>query len=286
MHNLPLRLLIQKRLAEVVDTEEAKAITLLLFDKLFNMTVADVLGGKDENLSDDQKSLLNSCLDRIAGGEPVQYVLGRCDFNGLELGVKPGVLIPRPETAELVNFCAGFYNADDRLKILDICTGSGCIALSLKQMLPKATVTGWDISADALTVAKQNAERLALDVSFERYDILAIDDEISEITREYDIIISNPPYVCEHEKKEMESRVVDYEPSLALFVPDSNPLIFYKHITEFAIKTLKTGGGLFFETNRLYAYDVARLISSFGFTKVEKKKDSFGNDRIVSGTLN
>ena len=269
-----------------MDAGEARAISLLLFEKLFGMTVEDVLSGKDENLSDDERSLLNSCVDRIAGGEPAQYVLGKCDFNGLELEVSPAVLIPRPETAELVNFCAALYDTDSKLKILDIGTGSGCIALNLKSLLPKTEVVGWDVSTDALALAKRNAKRLALDVTFERHNILAIDDEITEITPEYDIIISNPPYVCEHEKKDMESRVVDHEPSLALFVPDDDPLRFYKHITAFAIKALKPGGGLFFETNRTYADDVALLMSSFGFTGVEKKKDSFENDRIVSGTLN
>ena len=285
MNVLPSRISIQQRLAEVMDAGEARAVSLLLFEKLFGMTVADVLSGKDETLKDDEKRMLLMCVERIAKGEPVQYVMGRCDFNGLELKVAPGVLIPRPETEELVKSCVGHYDRESKVKVLDIGTGSGCIALSIKHRLHNADVTGWDVSDDALSIAVGNAERLALNVAFQHHDILDIDNEIKDITPEFDIIISNPPYVCECEKKDMERRVLDFEPKMALFVPDSDPLRFYRHITAFAIKALKQGGRLFFETNRAYSDDVAKLLSENGFVNVKKLTDSFGNDRIVHGTL-
>ena len=286
MNIQPSRISIQKSLAEVMDAGEARAVSMMLFDKLFGMTVADVLSGKDQELGDDEKKVLLECVERIVKGEPVQYVLGRCDFNGLELTVAPGVLIPRPETEELVNCCVAHYLTESKVKVLDIGTGSGCIALSVKHKLPNADVTGWDISEDALAIAAQNAERLALKVTFERHDIIDINNELKDITPTFDIIISNPPYVCENEKKDMESRVLDYEPKTALFVPDNDPLCFYRHITEFALKALKTRGRLFFETNRAYSDDVAKLLSENGFINVHKLTDSFGNDRIVHGSLN
>ena len=285
MNIQPCRISIQQRLAEVMDAGEARAISMMLFDKLFGMTVAEVLSGKDQELEEDEKKMLLECVERVVNGEPVQYVLGRCDFNGLELMVAPGVLIPRPETEELVNACVSHYHPDSKVKVLDIGTGSGCIALSIKHKLANADVTGWDISEDALAIAAQNAERLDINVTFERHDIIAINNELKDIKPDFDIIISNPPYVCENEKKDMESRVLDYEPKTALFVPDNDPLCFYRHITEFALKALKTGGRLFFETNRDFCDDVDNILSEKVFIHVQKLTDSFGNDRIVYGSL-
>lgn len=276
---------VQDALASVMDAGEARSVMLLMFERRFGMSVSDVLMGKPDSLSPEERSEMDGLVERVVGGEPVQYVLGGCEFCGMDLTVGPGVLIPRPETSELVGWCAGLYPQDSHLKILDIGTGSGCIALALKRLFPMSEVAGWDLSADALSLARRNASRLSLDVVFERHDILNIESETDLQPSAYDLIVSNPPYVCESEQTEMERNVLDYEPHLALFVPDSDPLLFYRSIAAFAVKTLKRGGSLFFEINRKYGAEVSGLLRSNGFSSVEVRKDQFGNDRMVRGLL-
>ena len=265
-----------------MDEREARATTLLLFETLFNFSTADVLMGKDEVLNEEQQSLLNTCVNRICGGEPVQYVMGKTVFCGMDLKVGPGVLIPRPETEDLVRMVASDHEWLKRVSILDIGTGSGCIALALKQLLPKAEVTGWDISPDALAIARENAVRTNLDVTFEQQDILQLAKADTQYETCLDIIVSNPPYVCQSEAAQMERNVLEHEPHTALFVPDNDPLLFYRAIADFATKTLKSGGGLFFEINRQFPNEEADLLKTNGFTQVQVCNDQFANPRFVS----
>ena len=271
----------QKLLRPILGDHEAKAVTMLLFEKLFGLSQTDVLMGRADILSYDQCRLLMDCVERVSDGEPVQYVLGKSDFMDLELDVAPGVLIPRPETEELVGLVMEKEIGRGRLSILDIGTGSGCIALALKHVIPDAEVEAWDISEAALEIAKGNAERLGIDVLFEKHDILEVADKQEFIRDVYDVIVSNPPYVCESERTDMEHHVVDHEPSIALFVPDTDPLIFYDAIVDFAGKSLKEGGGIYFEINRAYGDDVVRLLNNNGYSDIHLLSDQFGNQRMV-----
>ena len=262
---------------------EARAMSLLLLEEVAGLTTADVLMERDDALPDDIKMRLRSMAERMSKGEPVQYVLGFQRFCGLKIGVAPGVLIPRPETEELVMLIADEVqkrtNSSKEICILDIGTGSGCIALALKHLLgEKAHVVGWDISDDALRIAQANAEALALDVSFEQHDILASES----YDEQFDIIVSNPPYICESEVREMERNVIDFEPEQALFVKDEDPLLFYRTIAENGKSLLRTGGRLFFEINRCFGEATKSLLESKGYCNVQLRKDSFGNDRMMS----
>ena len=269
-----------------MDEREARATTLLLFESLFGFSTADVLIGRDDELSDIQKEHLSACVNRISHGEPVQYVLGQTFFCGLDLKVAPGVLIPRPETEELVRMIASDHEWLQKLRILDIGTGSGCIALALKQLLPNAEVTGWDISTEALAVAQENAKRTGLDVTSEQRDIFhqPMSDTTSE--EQFDIIVSNPPYVCHSEAAQMEQNVLDHEPHTALFVPDDDPLLFYRAITSFATAALKPGGRIYFEINRRFPGEVSDLLKTSGFTDIKTYDDQFANPRFVSARYN
>ena len=264
---------------------EVRAMSLLLLEEVAGLTTADVLMERDEALSDDMKARLRMMAERMSKGEPLQYVLGYQRFCGLKIGVAPGVLIPRPETEELVMLIADKVqkktNSSKEIRILDIGTGSGCIALALKHLLgEKAHVVGWDISDDALRIARANAETLAMDVRFEQHDILASES----YDEQFDIIVSNPPYICESEAKEMERNVIEFEPEKALFVKDEDPLLFYRTIAEKGCVLLRTGGRIFFEINRRYGEATKSLLESKGYRNVELRKDSFGNDRMMSAS--
>lgn len=270
---------IRSRLTPLYDEREANAIALLLVEKVGCMTTADVLTGKDDSLMDDAKERIETMTCRLERGEPLQYVVGEADFCGLTIGVEPGVLIPRPETECLVRL-APVERMDGCRRILDIGTGSGCIALALKHRCPQAEVSAWDISDKALEVAGRNARKLDLDVQFRCVDVLS-DDLPKE--KQYDIIVSNPPYICLDEKTAMHRNVVDYEPHEALFVPDQSPLLFYEAIARYASQMLTDGGWLGFEINRRFGKEVAQMMEEKGFADVEITKDQFDNDRIVSG---
>lgn len=239
-----------------------------------------MLMGRDDELPEARKDALQPLVERLLACEPIQYVTGKADFCGMTLAVKPGVLIPRPETEELVDSVVRLLNGHgDRVRLLDIGTGSGCIALALKQRLCMAEVTGLDVSDEALDVARDNARRLQLDVTFRHEDILSAIPPSAA----YDAIVSNPPYICTREKAEMDANVLDYEPQIALFVPDDNPLLFYNIIIRYAQCALKDGGLLAFEINRIYGADVAEQMKSCGFAGVTVHKDMFDNDRMVTG---
>lgn len=339
-----------KRLTAIYNEREAQAIVRTVLDALFGMSLTDICLGKVTQLSADDTTRLEKIMQRLEKSEPVQYVLGAEWFAGRLFDVAPGVLIPRPETEDLVKWaCDEAKEKEDNSKeergkeekevskkgeapqkeeqllssplkeekeglrkgedasqkeeqllsslfknnkevsekgeeaphpsILDIGTGSGCIAITVALALPQARVTAWDISTDALAIAAGNAHRLGASVRFEHQDALnAPDDE-----ERWDVIVSNPPYICDRERADMSDNVLSYEPELALFVPDNDPLLFYRAIARYASKALKPGGRLLFETNTAYVHEVAQAMADEGFTAIEVRNDCFGKPRMVKG---
>ena len=286
---------------------EAKAVALMLLEKVAGLPTAKALIADGNDLLCRRQSLLELAA-RVAKGEPVQYVLGEADFCGLTLKVKPGVLIPRPETEELVAWVVENVKANSNLlpltsnlspfKLLDIGTGSGCIAVALAKKLKEAEVEAWDVSDDALEIARENAKRNGVQVKTSKVDVLDINAnsnsqlstfnfQLSTLTSHlspltsYNIIVSNPPYICEEEKAEMERNVLEHEPELALFVPDDDPLLFYRRIAELGLSLLKEKGLLFFEINRRFGEEVVKMLQGKGYREVELRQDMFGNDRMV-----
>ena len=366
-----------KRLTAIYNEREAQAIVRTVLDALFGMSLTDICLGKVTQLSADDTTRLEKIMQRLEKSEPVQYVLGAGWFAGRLFDVAPGVLIPRPETEDLVKWTCdeakekgkednskeergkeekeiskkgeapqkeeqplssplkeeeeGLRKGEDApqkeeqllssplkeeeeglrkgkdasqkeeqplsslLKsnkevsekgeeaphpsILDIGTGSGCIAITVALALPQARVTAWDISTDALAIAAGNAHRLGASVRFEHQDALSAPDD----EERWDVIVSNPPYICDKEHADMSDNVLSYEPELALFVPDSDPLLFYRAIARYASKALKPGGRLLFETNTAYVHEVAQAMADEGFTAIEVRNDCFGKPRMVKG---
>lgn len=341
-----------KRLTAIYNEREAQAIVRTVLDALFGMSLTDICLGKVTQLSADDTTRLEKIMQRLEKSEPVQYVLGAEWFAGRLFDVAPGVLIPRPETEDLVKWaCDEAKEKEDNSKeergkeekevskkreapkkeeqllssplkeekeglrkgedapqkeeqllssllknnkevskkgeeaphpsILDIGTGSGCIAITVALALPQARVTAWDISTDALAIAAGNAHRLGASVRFEHQDALSAPDD----EERWDVIVSNPPYICDRERADMSDNVLSYEPELALFVPDNDPLLFYRAIARYASKALKPGGRLLFETNTAYAHEVAQAMADEGFTAIEVRNDCFGKPRMVKGAF-
>ena len=368
-----------KRLTAIYNEREAQAIVRTVLDALFGMSLTDICLGKVTQLSADDTTRLEKIMQRLEKSEPVQYVLGAEWFAGRLFDVAPGVLIPRPETEDLVKWACdeakekekednskeergkeekevskkgeapqkeeqllsstlkeekeglrkgkdapqkeeqllssplkeekeGLRKGKDASQkeeqhlssllksnkevsekgeevphpsILDIGTGSGCIAITVALALPQARVTAWDISTDALAIAAGNAHRLGASVRFEHQDALSAPDD----EERWDVIVSNPPYICDKERADMSDNVLSYEPELALFVPDSDPLLFYRAIARYASKALKPGGRLLFETNTAYAHEVAQAMANEGFTAIEVRNDCFGKPRMVKGAF-
>ena len=368
-----------KRLTAIYNEREAQAIVRTVLDALFGMSLTDICLGKVTQLSADDTTRLEKIIQRLEKSEPVQYVLGAEWFAGRLFSVAPGVLIPRPETEDLVKWTCdeakekekednskeergkeekevskkreapkkeeqllssplkeekeglrkgedapqkeeqllssplkeeekGLRKGEDASKkeeqllssllknnkevskkgeeaphpsILDIGTGSGCIAITVALALPQARVTAWDISTDALAIAAGNAHRLGASVRFEHQDALSAPDD----EERWDVIVSNPPYICDRERADMSDNVLSYEPELALFVPDNDPLLFYRAIARYASKALKPGGRLLFETNTAYAHEVAQTMADEGFTAIEVRNDCFGKPRMVKGAF-
>ena len=282
-------------LTPLYDAGEAQAIVRTVLDVEYGMTLTDIICGKVNELSSDEERNLEEIITRLQNGEPVQYVLGEADFAGRTFHVEPGVLIPRPETAELCQWIeeeVSSLDADDPKQILDICTGSGCIAITLGLTLPNSEVTGWDISEDALRIAQGNVEMLkARNVRIEYQDALMLPKaaeaaEISEaaessLSKSWNIIVSNPPYICEKEKVDMEKNVLEHEPSIALFVPDEEPLKFYRAIAEYASSALKSEGALYFEINPIYEKETREMLQDLGFKDIETKEDAYGKKRMM-----
>lgn len=257
---------------------EARAVTDYVLDVCFGLSKADIMCGAVEEMTAEKTAELNKIFGRLMEGEPVQYVLGRAEFCGRWFSVRPGVLIPRPETEELCAWITADSKASGSPKVLDIGTGSGCIAITLQLDMPESNVTAWDISADALDVARENAQQLGANVNFVKQDALNAKPE-----GEWDVIVSNPPYICEKEKKDMAVNVLEHEPHTALFVPDADPLLFYRAITRLAVQTLSKGGRLYFEINPIYADDTCHMMRAEGMTAVELRSDMYGKQRMAKG---
>ncbi|MGN0234089.1 MAG: peptide chain release factor N(5)-glutamine methyltransferase [Bacteroidaceae bacterium] len=265
-----------QRLTGQYGMREGRAIYMLVMEQRFGLSPTQVLLGKDRDLSPNSRNELDIITERLLSGEPVQYVLQECSFHGHTFHVEPGVLIPRPETGELVELIT--RDAQPASRILDIGTGSGCIAISLS--LEGHRVTAMDISGDTLRIAEQNAKSLKADVEFLQEDIL----HPASRHQTWDIIASNPPYIRETEATSMEDTVLKHEPHLALFVPDSDPLLFYRAIGQYAMQHLERQGRLWFEINREFPQETCALLSAQGFVDVQALKDSYDNYRFVKAT--
>ena len=268
-----------QQLARTYDTGEAKAIARMLYEVRYGLSLSDLLMGRDADVPQQE---LQQLTERLEQHEPIQYVLGQADFCGRTFKVSPAVLIPRPETEELCQWVTTKVRDsacnDAALSILDVGTGSGCIAITLAAELPEAKVTAWDISEDALLVACENALLNGVTVDFELQDVL-LATAAAQQTK--DIIISNPPYICNKERATMEANVLEHEPHQALFVPDDDPLLFYRAIAKLGQQTLIHDGWLYFEINPLFAAQLARLLSAMSYYDIEIKADQFGKQRMI-----
>ena len=273
------------QLAQRYDEGEAKAIARMTYEVRFGLTLSDLCLGKDTQLSADDQTELEEIAQRLSQGEPIQYVLGQTGFCGRFFIVNEAVLIPRPETEELCRWIAESEKRkviSDKCSILDIGTGSGCIAITLAAEMLQAQVTAWDISAEALEVARENAKRTNVHVSFEQVDALHLTSDILHQTSGvFDLIVSNPPYICNKERATMETNVLEHEPHTALFVPDDDPLLFYRAIAQYGQTALKEGGWLYFEINPLYADALADMLKMMSYYDINIKQDQFGKQRMM-----
>lgn len=269
---------IRASLSPKFGAREASALTRIIFERIKGFSPVDMAINGDREVSSYIASKVDEVVGRLLNDEPVQYIFGIADFYGLEFAVNPSVLIPRPETAELVDMIVKRHSADPDMRVLDLCTGSGCIACSLARALPFSLVTATDNSPEALGIAKENAARLKVKVDFIADDIL-----FTRLDRQrmFDIIVSNPPYVLESEKKEMEHNVLLHEPHQALFVPDADPLRFYKSIVGLAARQLSEVGSLFLEINPLEAESLRNLIEEEGFSDIDVIRDSQKRNRFI-----
>lgn len=272
-------------------------MTRMLLEDLFSLSFADILCGATEHLSDADTLRLQQSVARLLDAEPLQYVTGTAFFCGHPFHVAPGVLIPRPETEWIVDTAVNLVTSSAP-RILDIGTGSGCIATSISLALADrhCHTEAWDISEDALRIATDNADRLGADVKFRRRDALRLEEDFpaeenqggaevliadNAAAASWDIIVSNPPYICNREAADMHANVLRHEPHLALFVPDTDPLLFYRAIARYSMRSLRKGGWLLFECNTLYALDTAQMASNMGFATSIVEDDCFGKPRFV-----
>ena len=301
------------RIATSYDDGEARAIARILIEELFGLSYTDIVCGATEQLSADDTLRLDTAVRRIEQGEPLQHVLGYADFCGNRFCVNGSVLIPRPETEWLVDEGAKLMSTtatSSPKRILDIGTGSGCIAISLKLRLGDAYVEAWDISEEALRTAESNAQALKAEVTFRKRDALKAEEEClqggalvssaptgqtkdsinsneaSTTAAPWDLIVSNPPYICDSERSAMDDNVLLHEPHTALFVPDDDPLRFYRAIARYALLTLNIGGSLLFECNTRYAEATGTMLRDMGFEEVTVSDDCFGLPRFVRGRKN
>lgn len=265
-----------RRLSTVCSQGEARAMVRILLEDTFGVGMNDVYADKVRQFSADELCEFRTMLQRLENGEPVQYVTGKAQFGELMLRVNPGVLIPRPETLELAQWAAAECKAGAR--IMDMGTGSGCMAVFLAMNVENARVTAIDISESALETAKSNAILYKTDINFRRADMLKPETLPHE---KYDLVISNPPYVCDSEKVEMERNVLEHEPATALFVDDEQPLVFYEAIARHAAASLVPGGRLMVEINRRFPEETAQVLRRNGFVETEMRKDTEGNPRMI-----
>ena len=276
------------RLSACYPQREARALARILCCEVLGQSDVDFFVGKDTLLSENQQQKVEDILQRLLHFEPIQYIQGEAPFLGARFKVTPAVLIPRPETAELVQLVAEemrnryptLRSLNDSLHLLDIGTGSGCIAVSLARMLPGSMVDAWDISEEALEVARENAELQGCKVHFCCRDVLRY-DPLPEEQGRYAAVVSNPPYICRHEAEQMERNVLDWEPEQALFVPDDDPLRFYRRIGQLGHTLLRGGGRLYFEINRAFGQATVAMLQAQGYADVAVRKDMSGNDRFI-----
>lgn len=278
-----------KRIAQIINEElsgyytqsEASALTRIIATEMLDIPQLTFFLKDDVTLKAEQEAMLFNTIERLKKYEPIQYIQGYSDFCGLRFKVTPATLIPRPETSELVEWIAADHSGK-AASILDIGTGSGCIAISLAHKLPESKVTAWDISNDALAVATENSRNNSTKVTFEQVDILSYEPQSAQ----FDIIVSNPPYIKENEKSAMHNNVLDWEPHTALFVPDSDPLLFYRTIAKRGLTLLKPGGMLYFEINRAHGAETMKILADYGYTNIELRKDFADNDRMIKAVKN
>ena len=272
-------------LNEFYDSREAEQLLTILIEHFFGITRNELILNPDSRISESELLKLHMAVKELMQYKPVQYITGVVEFQDLKIEVSPDVLIPRPETEELVQYILQNEKASG-LTVLDIGTGSGCIAISLKKLLENANVNATDISESAIIMAQKNASSNNQDIDFHVHDILSEKELISDKNSDrilFDIIVSNPPYVTQEDKKKMHHNVIDYEPHDALFVPEDNPLLYYEAILEFSIMNLNSGGRIYFEINEGLGSQVITIFEDNGFLNVELKKDLGGKDRFVFG---
>lgn len=278
-----------KRIAQIINEElsgyytqsEVSALTRIIATEMLGIAQITFFLKDNVTLTAEQEALLADTLKRLKEHEPIQYIQGYCNFCGLRFKVTPATLIPRPETSELVEWIAADHSGK-AASILDIGTGSGCIAVSLANMLPQSKVTAWEISAEALAVATENSKANGCTVLFEQVDILSHEPTEAQ----FDIIVSNPPYIKENEKSAMHNNVLDWEPHTALFVPDSDPLLFYRTIAEKGLQMLAPNGTLYFEINRAHGAETMKMLADYGYADIELRKDFADNDRMIKAVKN
>lgn len=278
----PIFTYIKQRLQDFqYPAEEIAPLVKEMLVSVFGFTTSRLYAGKDNDFSPKEREQLEDILDRLSRHEPIQYIVGEVCFGGMPFKVTPDVLIPRPETAELIDWIVDDMKDSASFSLLDIGTGSGCIPVSLAARLPQAVVHSWDISEKALQVAAENARINHVSVQYRHQDVF----QPCPADKRFRVIVSNPPYIAEKEKQEMEANVLQWEPGLALFVPDEDPLRFYRRIAEVGQTLLEPDGSLYFEINRNYGPETVSLLEQMGYVAVELRKDIFGNDRMVKACL-
>lgn len=268
---------VMNRLTPLYGQREAKWMVRIIMENIKGYSPVDVVLHRDDVQSGYIITKINSVVSRLLENEPIQYVFGKARFYGNNFKVTPATLIPRPETEELVALIDK-ENRETDLWVLDVGTGSGCIAITLARVLRFPIIDAIDISEDALSVAKENAQSLRVKVNFRKEDALTLEKPVIPM---YDIIVSNPPYIADKERADMSQNVLQYEPYLALFVPDEDPLRFYRAIGDFGIKALKSGGRLYFEINPLYVNDMRVMLETMGYVNIRVVRDLPGKDRIL-----
>lgn len=272
----PIVYYIKQKLHGYYPDSEIVSMAKLLLTQVFGMSVIELYAGKDTSFSENERKRLEDILIRLQKYEPLQYIIGVEDFYGMTFEVDRNVLIPRPETEELVDWVIREH-AGRKIRILDVGTGSGCIAIALAKNLKEAEVTSWDISEGALQVAGRNCRRNGVEVRLEQKDVL----QFTPAGEQFDVIVSNPPYITEKEKVEMGANVLEWEPETALFVPDDQPLLFYRQIAALGRRLLSSQGKLYFEINREYGRQTIDMLEELGYQNMELRKDISQNDRMI-----
>lgn len=275
---------IKESLKDTYPIPEVNSLVRLIMERVCNTPPHHFLFCQDKQIPEAEKERIREIVRRLKQQEPIQYILGTADFYSLSFEVNPSVLIPRPETEELVERII-LDNQDRRIRILDVGTGSGCIAITLRKHLKEANVMATDISPEALATARRNAKRNNVSIPLFQTDILQTEQAAADIPYRFDIIVSNPPYVREAERKDMERNVLEHEPSLALFVPDDDPLLYYRHIADFGRQKLEKDGLLYFEINAACGDMTVGMLEEKAYKNIELIKDLSGKDRIVKARI-